>query len=118
MVKLSLWPKRETLLDETTFHTLCPIFRTKRGSGDHRTGGQGLWGAGGAVMDTQGGTRRLLVITGSFTLVFSAGLDLGQLSSSMSFPLSHRVDIFGTFFISHVPNFINLDIVFSFNFPG
>ena len=28
-----------------------------------------------------------LVITGSFTLIFSVGLDLGQLSSSMSWPL-------------------------------
>ena len=36
---------------------------------------------------TQQAQGATLVITGSFTLIFSVGLDLGQLSSSMSWPL-------------------------------
>ena len=78
MVKLSLWPRSHYWTRH--FHTLSPS------SGQRESGGQ----EAGSVMDSdtqtlaQGAT---LVITGSFTLIFSVGLDLGQLSSSMSWPL-------------------------------
>ena len=79
MVNLSLWPRRHYWTRH--FHTL------RSSSGQRESGGQ----EAGSVMDSDTQTQQAqgatLVITGSFTLIFSVGLDLGQLSSSMSWPL-------------------------------